>query len=178
MPKGKHIPEQIVAILRQIDSGEAIQAVCREVNISEVDRGGDCGRVAQASSIWVPKGPRDRYAARLHLRAADGAAGASPRRAAVPCRTATNRRLSSIPMLRRKLRTTFSQSSSEILSPGGRANTQWRTGVFTRGFMSFINANSRCSSRTVFPVHSTRRFWPVFRPLTHTHAMGRSLGPV
>jgi putative transposase len=36
MPKGKkHTPEQIVAILRRIDSGEAIQAVCREVNISE-----------------------------------------------------------------------------------------------------------------------------------------------
>jgi putative transposase len=36
MPKGKkHTPEQIVAILRRVDSGEAIQAVCREVNISE-----------------------------------------------------------------------------------------------------------------------------------------------
>ncbi|MEO5960652.1 MAG: transposase [Opitutaceae bacterium] len=36
MPKGKkHTPEQIVAILRRIDSGETAQAVCREVNISE-----------------------------------------------------------------------------------------------------------------------------------------------
>ena len=36
MPKGKkHTPEQIVAILRRIDGGEAAQAVCREVNISE-----------------------------------------------------------------------------------------------------------------------------------------------
>ncbi len=36
MPKGKkHTPEQIVTILRRIDSGEAIAAVCREVNISE-----------------------------------------------------------------------------------------------------------------------------------------------
>lgn len=36
MPKGKkHTPEQIVAILRRIDSGEAANAVCREVNISE-----------------------------------------------------------------------------------------------------------------------------------------------
>ena len=36
MPKGKkHTPEQIVAILRRIDGGEAVQAVCREVNISE-----------------------------------------------------------------------------------------------------------------------------------------------
>ncbi len=34
-PKGKkHTPEQIVAILRRIDSGETAQAVCREVNIS------------------------------------------------------------------------------------------------------------------------------------------------
>jgi putative transposase len=36
MPKGKkHTPEQIVAILRRIDSGETAQAVCRELNISE-----------------------------------------------------------------------------------------------------------------------------------------------
>lgn len=36
MPKGKkHTPEQIIAILRRIDGGEAAQAVCREVNISE-----------------------------------------------------------------------------------------------------------------------------------------------
>ena len=36
MPKGKkHSPEQIVAILRRIDGGEAVQAVCRELNISE-----------------------------------------------------------------------------------------------------------------------------------------------
>ena len=36
MPKGKkHTPEQIVAILRQIDGGESAQAVSREVNISE-----------------------------------------------------------------------------------------------------------------------------------------------
>jgi putative transposase len=36
MPKGKkHTPEQIVAILRRIDGGEAAQAVSREVNISE-----------------------------------------------------------------------------------------------------------------------------------------------
>lgn len=36
MPKGKkHTPEQIVAILRRLDSGETAQAVCREVNISE-----------------------------------------------------------------------------------------------------------------------------------------------
>jgi putative transposase len=36
MPKGKkHTPEQIVAILRQVDNGEAAQAVCRELNISE-----------------------------------------------------------------------------------------------------------------------------------------------
>lgn len=36
MPKGKkHTPEQIVAILRRVDGGEAIAAVCREVNISE-----------------------------------------------------------------------------------------------------------------------------------------------
>jgi len=36
MPKGKkHTPEQIIAILRRIDGGDAAQAVCREVNISE-----------------------------------------------------------------------------------------------------------------------------------------------
>ena len=36
MPKGKkHSPEQIVAILRRIDGGEAVQAVGRELNISE-----------------------------------------------------------------------------------------------------------------------------------------------
>jgi putative transposase len=36
MPKGKkHSPEQIVAILRRIDSGEAVEAVCREINVSE-----------------------------------------------------------------------------------------------------------------------------------------------
>ena len=36
MPKGKkHTPEQIVGILRRIDGGEAAQAVCRVVNISE-----------------------------------------------------------------------------------------------------------------------------------------------
>ncbi|MEO7798089.1 MAG: transposase [Opitutaceae bacterium] len=36
MPKGKkHTPEQIVAILRRIDGGEAVPAVCRELNISE-----------------------------------------------------------------------------------------------------------------------------------------------
>jgi putative transposase len=36
MPKGKkHTPEQIVGILRRIEGGEAAQAVCREVNISE-----------------------------------------------------------------------------------------------------------------------------------------------
>ncbi len=36
MPKGKkHTPEQIVAILRRIDSGESAQAVSREINISE-----------------------------------------------------------------------------------------------------------------------------------------------
>ena len=36
MPKGKkHTPEQIIAILRRIDGGEAAQAVCRETNISE-----------------------------------------------------------------------------------------------------------------------------------------------
>lgn len=36
MPKGKkHTPEQIVVILRRLDGGEAVQAVCRELNISE-----------------------------------------------------------------------------------------------------------------------------------------------
>ena len=36
MPKGKkRTPEQIVGILRRIDGGEAAQAVCRAVNISE-----------------------------------------------------------------------------------------------------------------------------------------------
>ena len=36
MPKGKkHTPEQIVGILRRIDGGESVQAVSREVNISE-----------------------------------------------------------------------------------------------------------------------------------------------
>ena len=36
MPKGKkHTPEQIITILRRIDSGETAQAVCREKNISE-----------------------------------------------------------------------------------------------------------------------------------------------
>ena len=36
MPKGKkHSPEQIIGILRRIEGGEAAQAVCREVNISE-----------------------------------------------------------------------------------------------------------------------------------------------
>ncbi len=36
MPKGKkHTPEQIVAILRRIDGGEAAPAVCRATNISE-----------------------------------------------------------------------------------------------------------------------------------------------
>ena len=36
MPKGKkHTPEQIVAILRRLDSGETAEAVCRSVNISE-----------------------------------------------------------------------------------------------------------------------------------------------
>ena len=36
MPKGKkHTPEQIVAILRRVDNGEAAQSVCRELNISE-----------------------------------------------------------------------------------------------------------------------------------------------
>ena len=36
MPKGKkHKPAQIVAILRRVESGEAAQAVCREINVSE-----------------------------------------------------------------------------------------------------------------------------------------------
>ena len=36
MPKGKkHTPEQIVAILRRVEQGEAAEAVCRSVNISE-----------------------------------------------------------------------------------------------------------------------------------------------
>ena len=36
MPKGKkHSPEQIIGILRRIESEETAQAVCREVNISE-----------------------------------------------------------------------------------------------------------------------------------------------
>lgn len=36
MPKGKkHTPEQIVAILRGVEGGETIAAVCREVNFSE-----------------------------------------------------------------------------------------------------------------------------------------------
>jgi putative transposase len=36
MPKGKkHTPQQIVTILRRVDGGETIAAVCREVNISE-----------------------------------------------------------------------------------------------------------------------------------------------
>ena len=36
MPKGKkHSPEQIIGILRRIEGGEAAQAICREVNISE-----------------------------------------------------------------------------------------------------------------------------------------------
>jgi putative transposase len=36
MPKGKkHTPEQIVAILRRIEQGEAAEAVCRSANISE-----------------------------------------------------------------------------------------------------------------------------------------------
>ncbi len=36
MPKGKkHTPEQIVAILRRLESGETAEAVCRSVNISE-----------------------------------------------------------------------------------------------------------------------------------------------
>jgi putative transposase len=36
MPKGKkHTPEQVVAILRRVDSGEPVQAVCREINVSE-----------------------------------------------------------------------------------------------------------------------------------------------
>ena len=36
MPKGKkHTPEQIVAILRRVEQGEAEEAVCRNVNNSE-----------------------------------------------------------------------------------------------------------------------------------------------
>ena len=36
MPKGKkHPPEQIVAILRRLETGETAEAVCRSVNISE-----------------------------------------------------------------------------------------------------------------------------------------------
>ena len=36
MPKGKkHTPEQIVAILRRLESGETAEAVCRSVNSSE-----------------------------------------------------------------------------------------------------------------------------------------------
>lgn len=36
MPKGKkHTPEQIVAILRRLETGETAEAVCRSVNISE-----------------------------------------------------------------------------------------------------------------------------------------------
>ena len=36
MPKGKkHTPEQIVAILRRLETGETVEAVCRSVNISE-----------------------------------------------------------------------------------------------------------------------------------------------
>jgi hypothetical protein len=36
MPKGKnHTPEQIVAILRRLESGGTADAVCRSVNISE-----------------------------------------------------------------------------------------------------------------------------------------------
>ena len=37
MPKGRgkrHTPEQIVAILRRSESGEAVATVCRETNIS------------------------------------------------------------------------------------------------------------------------------------------------
>ena len=35
MPKGKkHTPEQIVAILRRAESGEAVATVCQETNIS------------------------------------------------------------------------------------------------------------------------------------------------
>jgi putative transposase len=35
MPKGKkHKPEQIVAILRRVEQGEAAEAVCRSANIS------------------------------------------------------------------------------------------------------------------------------------------------
>jgi len=36
MPNGKkHTPEQIVAILRRVEQGEAAEAVCRSVNIGE-----------------------------------------------------------------------------------------------------------------------------------------------
>jgi len=36
MPKGKkHTPEQIVAILRRLETGETAEAVCRSMNISE-----------------------------------------------------------------------------------------------------------------------------------------------
>ncbi len=36
MPKGKkHTPEQIVAILRRLETGETAEAVCRSGNISE-----------------------------------------------------------------------------------------------------------------------------------------------
>lgn len=36
MPKGKKpTPEQIVAILRRLETGETAEAVCRSVNISE-----------------------------------------------------------------------------------------------------------------------------------------------
>ena len=36
MPKGKkHMPEQIVAILRRVEQGEAAKVVCRSVNICE-----------------------------------------------------------------------------------------------------------------------------------------------
>jgi putative transposase len=36
MPKGKkHTPEQIVAILRRLESGGTAEAVCRSVNIGE-----------------------------------------------------------------------------------------------------------------------------------------------
>lgn len=59
------------------------------------------------------------------------------------CRTATKGRLPSIPTARKNVATAVSQSPSEIRSPGGRAKTQWRTGVFTRWLSSFITANSR-----------------------------------
>ncbi len=36
MPNGKkHTPEQVVAILRRVEKGEAAEAVCRNANISE-----------------------------------------------------------------------------------------------------------------------------------------------